>query len=86
METHITSTEFQTHAGQYLEGSAKAPVFITRYNRPIRVLIDIDEYNRLKSYDTREALYMHELSDAMKVELEKGYQGRQTPDLDNLME
>lgn len=86
MDISVTSTEFQTRAGQYLDGSAKAPIFITRYNRPIRVLVDIDEYNRLKSYDTREPLYMHELSDDMKAELGKGYQGRETPELDHLME
>lgn len=82
----ITSTEFQTRAGQYLEESSKTPVFITRHKRPVRVLLDIDEYKRLKSIDTRLALYPHELSDDIKADLEKGYQGRPTPDLDHLMD
>ena len=81
----ITSTEFQTRAGQYLEQSAKAPIFITRYDRIVRVLIDIDEYERLKRYDTRKALYPHELSDELKAEFEHGYQGETTPELEDLI-
>lgn len=65
----ITSTEFQTRAGRYLEQSAKKPIFITRYDQPIRVLLDIDEYERLKRYDTRKALYPHELGDDLKAGL-----------------
>jgi prevent-host-death family protein len=86
MDNSVTSTEFQTRAGQYIDGSGKAPVFITRYSRPVRVLLDIDEYNRLKKYDTREALYPHELGDELKAELTKGYKGRATPELNHLME
>ncbi len=82
----ITSTEFQTRAGQYLDESSKAPVFITRHKRAVRVLLDIDEYQRLKAIDTRVALYPHELSDELKAALDKGYQGRATPELDHLME
>ena len=87
METrYVTSTDFQNRAGQYLDEAAKAPIFITRYDRPVRVLIDVEEYQRLKRCDTRQALYPHELSDALKAELEKGYQGRHLPELDQLME
>ncbi len=44
----VASTEFQNKAGLYFEKSAREPVFITRYNRLARVLIDIKEYERLK--------------------------------------
>lgn len=81
----VPSTEFQNRAGRWIDESGKAPVFITRYDRPVRVLLDIEEYERLKSYDTRKALAPHELSDALKAELEKGYQGEPTPELDHLM-
>jgi prevent-host-death family protein len=81
----ISSTEFQNKAGQYLDESGKAPIFITRYDRPVRVLLDIEEYERLKRYDTRQTLYPHELSNALKVELEKGFQGEDTPALDHLL-
>lgn len=76
----VTSTEFQNKAGKYLDESGKAPVFITRYDRPVRVLIDIEEYERLKAADTRQAYYPHELPDEIKTELENGFQGRKSPD------
>lgn len=81
----VTSTEFQNRAGQYLDESGKTPIFITRYDRPIRVLIDIEEYERLKRYDTRQALYPHELDEELKTELEKGYQGNKTQEPDKLI-
>jgi prevent-host-death family protein len=81
----VSSTEFQNKAGQFLESSAKQPVIITRHSRPVRVLLDIEEYERLKQYDTRRALYPHELSDELKAELEKGFQGKDTPELDHLL-
>jgi prevent-host-death family protein len=59
----ITSTEFQNRAGRYLDAAAKAPVFITRYDRPVRVLIDIDEYERLKALDTRQAYRVEDITE-----------------------
>lgn len=86
MDTNnIPSSEFQQRAGRYLDEAGKAPVFITRYNRPVRVLLDIEEYEKLKRYDTRQALYPHELNDELKAELEKGFQGEDTPELDHLL-
>ena len=81
----VTSTDFQNHAGEYLEESGKKPVFITRYSRPVRVLIDIEEYERLKAFDTRQVLYPHELSDEQKALFDEGYQGKATPELDHLV-
>jgi len=82
----VSATDFQNSVGLYIEESAKNPVFITKHSRPARVLIDIDEYERLKRYDTREALYPHELSDELKAELEKENYGERNPELDYLME
>lgn len=59
----ITSSEFRARAGQYLDDAAKAPVFITRHSRPSRVLIDYEEYERLKQYDTREYVAPGDLTD-----------------------
>ncbi len=70
---------------QLLESAAKQPVFITRRQRPVRVLLDVDEYERLKAFDTRQAFYAHELPEDIKAELEKGFQGAPTPDLDHLL-
>ncbi len=84
MSKNVSSTEFQNQAGRYIEEAAKAPVFITKYQRRARVLLDIDEYERLKSLDTRQAFYPHELNDDIKAELDKGYQGESTPDIEYL--
>ena len=85
-QKEVTSTEFQIRADTYIEQAGKEPIFITQHRRRVRVLVDIDEYDRLKTYDTREVLYPDELSDALKTEFDKGYQGVPTPDLDHLME
>lgn len=81
----VSSTDFQNKAGQYIDAAAKQPIFITKRSRTIRVLLDIEEYERLKQYDTRKTLYPHELGDDMVAELEKGYQGKETPELDHLL-
>lgn len=59
----ITSTEFRARAGQYLDEAAKAPVIITKHSRPARVLLDIEEYERMKRYDTREYVTPAELTE-----------------------
>ena len=60
-DTIVASSEFQTRAGLYLDQAAKSPVFITKHKRPSRVLLDIDEYNRLKARDTRIAIRSEDL-------------------------
>jgi prevent-host-death family protein len=57
----VASTEFQTRAGLYIEKAGKEPVFITKHKRPVRVLLDIDEYERLKARDSRKAYFAHEV-------------------------
>jgi prevent-host-death family protein len=59
----VSATEFQNRAGLYIEQSGKEPVFITRHRRPARVLIDIEEYERLKARDTRQAYATENLPD-----------------------
>ena len=49
----VTPTEFRNKAGQYLDEAAKAPVFIARHDRPTRVLIDVEEYERLTADEAR---------------------------------
>jgi prevent-host-death family protein len=84
--TIVASTEFQNRAGLYMERSAKTPVFITKHNRPVRVLLDIDEYERLKARDTRKAYYAHELPDDMIEALENATFDHLDPSLDHLMD
>lgn len=84
-ELTVASTEFQNRAGLYLERSAKTPVFITRHNRPVRVLLDIDEYQRLKARDTRQAISAEELTEA-ELEAMRVDHGPRNAQLDALMD
>lgn len=62
-KSRVTSTDFQNRPGAYMDQALKSPVIITKHSRPARVLLDIEEYERLKSLDTREAFWAHEISD-----------------------
>jgi prevent-host-death family protein len=84
--TTVASTEFQNHAGLYIERAGKAPVFITRHRRPVRVLLDIEEYERLKARDTRRAWFAEELPGEWEEALAKADFGHIDPALDKLME
>ncbi|HKT14701.1 MAG TPA: type II toxin-antitoxin system Phd/YefM family antitoxin [Allosphingosinicella sp.] len=81
----VSATEFQTRAGLYIEQSGKAPVFITKHRRPARVLIDIEEYERLKARDTRRAYAVEELPDDWVEALKAADYGEGDPKLDELM-
>lgn len=81
----VGSTELQDRVGRHIDDAGRDPDVITRHNRPVRVLLHIDEHERLKSYDTRKALYPHELPENLKAELEQDYQGEATPELDRLI-
>ena len=74
--TTITSTELQTRAGKYLDEAGEVPVYITRPDRPDRVLVDASEYERLKRFDTRQTWYPEELPDHIKAAFERGYEGQ----------
>lgn len=81
----VSATEFQTRAGLYIEQSGKMPVFITKHRRPARVLIDIEEYERLKARDTRRAYAVEELPSEWVEVLESADYGKADPRLDALM-
>ncbi len=81
----VTATEFQTRAGLYIEQAGKAPVFITNHRRPTRVLIDIEEYERLKARDTRRTYKVEELPAEWVAALEAADYGEADPKLDALM-
>jgi len=84
--TEVTSTQFQREFGRFLSEARKEPITITNHGRPELVMIDADEYSRLKSFDTRQALRPEELSEEWMEELGKGYQGADTPELDHLLD
>lgn len=82
----IASTEFQNRAGLYMEHAAKGPVFITKHSRPVRVLIDIEEYGRLKARDTREAYAVEDIPQEWAEALENVDLSHIDPELDKLMD
>ena len=82
----VTSTEFRQKVGQYIDAAGKEPVIITQHSQPSRVLVDFELYERLKEYDTRRALYPHELDEETRARLEEGYQGEETSHLDHLLD
>ena len=86
MTTTVASTEFQNRAGLYIERAAKSPVFITKHKRPVRVLLDIEEYERLKARDTRRAYFAEELPDEAIAALEATDYSHLDPKLDALMD
>ena len=82
----VASTEFQTRPGLYIERSAKNPVFITKHSRPVRVLLDIDEYERLKARDTRQAYYVEEAPAEVIAAIANAEYGPVDPALEALMD
>jgi len=81
----ITAAELQNHFGRYRDLAQREPISVTHHGRESVVMLSADEYKRLKSMDSRQALYPWELPEDIVAELEKGYQGEPTPDLDHLM-
>ncbi len=68
--TTVTATEFKNSTGLFIEQAAKKPIAITKHGHPSRVLIDIDEYERLKARDTRRHYFVEELPDEWVEALE----------------
>lgn len=55
----ISSSEFLKSPGQYFDQASKSPVVITKYNRPTRVLIDIDLYKRIAEIEKQSQEVFH---------------------------
>ena len=72
MARSITATEFKNRVGQYIDEAGKGPVFITKHDRPARVLLDVDEYQRLKRLDDRQVLRAEAVATEDLVEIGKG--------------
>ncbi|MCA3415320.1 MAG: type II toxin-antitoxin system Phd/YefM family antitoxin [Roseomonas sp.] len=67
----VTSVELQKHFGPVREKALKEPVTVTHHGRPSLVVLSLEEFNRLKSLDTRKHYYAWELPDDLGAELEK---------------
>lgn len=81
----VTSAEIQRQFGRFREIAQREPVTITSLGRESLVMVSADEFKRLKALDAREAFFTDDLPDDIIAELEKGYRGEPTPDLDHLM-
>jgi prevent-host-death family protein len=81
----VSATDFQNNVGVYFDRAGKEPVVITKHARPARVLLDFEEYERLKQLDTREALYPLELSAEEIEELRRAKMDPRHELLDKLM-
>lgn len=84
--TRVAMAEFIKQAGRYLDDDSNTPVFITEDNAPAYVLLNVDEYNRLKACDTRRALYTHELGPEWRDALAAAKFDHLDPELDKLMD
>lgn len=59
----ISSAEMQKQFGVYSETAQREPVTITKHGRDSLVLLSVADYERLKSFDTREAYSVFDLPD-----------------------
>jgi prevent-host-death family protein len=82
----VTSTEFQQAVGDYGDRAKKGPLMVTRHRRPWFVIMDPDEYERLKRYDTREWLHPSDLGDEEKSDLKTAEMDPRHAHLDKLMD
>jgi PHD/YefM family antitoxin component YafN of YafNO toxin-antitoxin module len=58
----VTSAELQRYFGRFRDRALREPVSVTHHGRDSLVLLSADEFARLKSLDSRQALYAWELS------------------------
>ena len=82
----VAATEFQNKVGYYLDQAGKAPVVITRHRRPSRVLVDIDEYRRLKERDTRQAFLIEDIPEDWIEAIANADFSHIDPELDRLLD
>lgn len=59
----VSAAELQRQFGTYGEKAQREPVTITKHGRDSLVLLSVEAYERLKSFDTREGYCAWELPD-----------------------
>ncbi len=69
--SRVSASEFLKNYGLFREKAQREPVTITNHGRDSLVLVSADEYQRLKSFDTRKAYYAHELPEEWQEALEQ---------------
>jgi len=59
----VSAAELQKQFGAYSEKAQREPVTITKHGRDSLVLLSAADYERLKSFDTRESYSVYDLPD-----------------------
>ena len=49
----ITSADAKNNFGELIDLARAAPVMVTKYDRPVVVVMAVEEYERLKALDAR---------------------------------
>jgi len=84
---NVTATEFRQKSGLWLDEAGKAPIIITKHDRPSRVVMDYDMYKRLAAYATRKVFLASEMTEEHRKMIEKAeYEGPDDPELEALMD
>ncbi len=59
----VTAAEAQKQFGLYTEKAQREPVTVTKHGRDSVVMLSVADYERLKSFDTRESYSVFDLPD-----------------------
>lgn len=85
MPKRITSSEFQKQYGRYASLAKRQAVTITNHGRAELVILDAEEYERLRRLDDRVAMPVEALSEADLHRLEQSEIPDETRKLDHLV-
>lgn len=70
MET-VTASEFQKNFGRYQAQAQRGAIKVTSHGRDSVVLISAEDYERLRSLDTRTAMSVADMPDDLAAELDR---------------
>jgi prevent-host-death family protein len=83
--TKVTSSEFQKEYGRYAALAKREAVTITNHGRAELVVLDAEEYERLRRLDDRVAMSVDSLTESDLAELERSEIPEDTEQLDVLV-
>ena len=83
--TKITSSEFQKEYGRYSAMAKRQAVTITNHGRAELVVLDAEEYERLRRLDDRVAMSVDSLTKSDLAQLERSEIPEDTKHLDVLV-
>lgn len=81
----VTSSEFQKEYGRYSTLAKRQAVTITNHGRPELVVLDAEEYERLRRLDSRVAMPVEALSESDLEDMERSEIPEETRKLDILV-